>query len=579
MRQSPNIFALMIFLGLFLYIAQFTSPLWVLGELQWLTLGLYFLIFLVGNELTIIILNGLAAYCEWLSAHQTTGRSGTARFAKVRDIKPYLSQALSVPFWGRLADRSKKLLRIPYVSNALTVAPAGSGKGIYSVVNNIIAIRDSKVIPDFKGELSVMLAELLRKRGEAVHILNPPELFKALLGESACYNPLDMITDELHRAGGLLDIVNRLREISAQLLPEPSGKVSENKYFRDGSRNLIGMGIIIQCMIEEYYANLGTVSLLLEDRTQLEHHLRWISGVDLEGKPLPEGPMPIEQTAWAANHHEADVRAFAVTIRARAANILKMMCGNDGRTFESFISGAQQALAPYNFGRLSAVTSRSSFSMNDLKEGNATTIFLLVDSSEMEAYAPYVALMQWCIFTAIKRHPNKSRPVYAILDEANNYKINKLDQLLTWGRGYGLRIHIIIQGLMDFKKVYGEDALETLLAETEVKQFLPGQRSPKTLAIIEKLLGEQSVIASSFASHEPTGGKRESTSEAARPLLKSDEIRRSKKGILIVEKALPVLFEPISYAEIDPWRKQVGVNPFHNKPFLKKVKVRFKEAA
>ena len=48
----------------------------------------------------------------------------------------------------------------------------------------------------------------------------------------------------------------------------------------------------------------------------------------------------------------------------------------------------------------------------------------------------------WCCMTAVKRHENKARPVYYILDEATNYKVNGLENLLTWSRSYGLRIFL-----------------------------------------------------------------------------------------------------------------------------------------
>jgi type IV secretion system protein VirD4 len=47
-----------------------------------------------------------------------------------------------------------------------------------------------------------------------------------------------------------------------------------------------------------------------------------------------------------------------------------------------------------------------------------------------------------------------------------------------------------------------------------------------------------------------------------------------QQGILFVRQHRPILFEPVSYAEIEPWRSQVGINPFHGKPFRKKIKLR-----
>lgn len=174
----------------------------------------------------------------------------------------------------------------------------------------------------------------------------------------------------------------------------------------------------------------------------------------------------------------------------------------------------------------------------------------------------------------MKRHPNKNRPVYYVLDEATNYKINELESLLTWGRSYGLRLHLIFQDLAAFERVYGKSALNTLLSETEIKQCLPGQRSSDTLELISKMLGEQSVMAIGASRSIEQPGLTENLSETGRPLATPDEIRRMKAGILFVRQHHPILFEPVSYAEIEPWRSQVGINPFHGKPFKKKVKIR-----
>ncbi len=282
--------------------------------------------------------------------------------------------------------------------------------------------------------------------------------------------------------------------------------------------------------------------------------------------------MPIEQAAWAQKHRPEDVTEFARWIRARAANWIALLDG-EGRTFDSFISGAQQALAPFATGRLASITRRSTFSMNDLKRRDQiTNLFLVVDASRMETYKSWIEIMQWCVLTTLKRHPDKSQPVYLILDEVTNYVIAGLASLLTWGRSFGIRLHLIFQDLAAFEREYGKEALETLESETEVKQFLPGQRSPKTLELISKMLGERTEVATGRSPNET--GIHYQMSDTTRALMKPNEVRETQDGILIVRQAPPVCFTPISYAEIAPWRDQVGINPFHGKPFRKRVRLK-----
>jgi type IV secretion system protein VirD4 len=546
---------LLITLGMIWVCSHLGSPL-IAGELQLWPAFAYYLAALGIIRLATGCLQFLVLLLDWQSTRTVAGRSGTAGWARKKDFARELGRNYLEPFWGLNAGRDKTPIFANYVSNALTLAPAGSGKGICTVIPMGMSIPHSKIFPDFKGELVCMLKKPLEQRGEVVRVLNPGGLWQDRIGDSDSYNPLDIIADDLNRPGGLRDLPGDLREFNKQILPEPADRESENTYFREGSRNLNSFAELVEGMIEGYYATLSSVALLIEDRTRLEDHARWIAGVDLEGKPHPGGAFPIEQAPWAKNHSPEDIQEFTKLVRSRALNILSMMGGSDNRTFESFITGAQQALAPFAFGRLAPCMSRSTFSMNDVKEGKKPiSLFIVTDASRLEAYKPYIGLMQWCCMTAIKRHPNKERPVYFIMDEATNYKINGIENLLTWGRSYGLRLHVIFQDLAAFERVYGKTALDTLLSETEIKQFLPGQRSPKTLEMIsKKLLGEQSIMSANLALPNNQNGVRENMSEAGRPLMTEDELRRTDKGILFIRRCRPILFDPVSYAEISPWK-------------------------
>lgn len=574
-KKPPiNLVGLILLTIIMSYAALNAGPLFIGREVQAMTAIIYGVTAIAGLRTAIALLDQLAGLIEWCDARRVTGKDGTASWVTWKVLKEFCSKNPLGPFWGILAG-TKKAIFADFASNAMCIAPAGSGKGIYNVIPNILSIRASKVIADFKGELACICKKTLEKRGEIVRILNPANLWSDMLGEGDCYNPLDLIVDDLFREGGLRDVPDDLREMAMQLYDEPKSG-GENAYWRKGSRKLLADGILIEAMLEGYDATLSSASLLLEDRQSFEYHLRWILGIDLEGKPLPEGPMPIEHMEWAKHHRETDLSEFIRTVRARASNVLSLMTSMDSRTYDSFVSGAQQALAPFSFGRVSPSMGRSTFSMSDLKD-QIVSLFIISDASRPEAFKAYNGLIQWSAMTALKRHQKKDTPVYFILDEATNYVVNGLIGLLTWGRAYSLKLLIVFQDLTAFEKAYGEKSLETLLSECEIKCFLPGQRSPKTLALIKKLLGEQGITASTISQHKLSEASQEQPREAGRPLMTEDEIRRSDHALLIVDKAPPALVEPVSYAEIAPWRKQVDINPFHGKPFLKPVKLRIKE--
>ncbi|MFK5950255.1 MAG: type IV secretory system conjugative DNA transfer family protein [Methylococcales bacterium] len=570
--MSPRLVQLGIVTVLLIYATQYVGEPLINGQIQYIAAGVYFFAVLGSINLLVEGLTTLSRLFDWLGSHETTGKDGTAHWATYRDIKPELNPDQDGPFFGVAVVKPNKSLHIKVSSHVCTIGTTGSGKTISTVITNCLSIRESKIIPDFKGEISCILKKMLQARGEKVVILNPSNLWSDILGESDTYNPLDCIVDNLFRMSGLRDIIDNIREFCTQLLPEPSGKSSDDTYWREGSRRIILIAILIEVVVEEYHANLSSVARLIEDRNLLEDNLRWVLGVDSEGNLLPQGAMPIENTHWARQYqNEVDVDEFAAYFRAQASNLLAMMTGNDSKTFESFISGSTQALAPFAFGRLSTAMKQSSFSMDELKDGKQpVSLFIVADSSKMEVYKPYLGLIQWSAITALKRHPNKEVPVYGIMDEATNYKIHGLASLLTYGRSYNIRLHLIFQDLSAFSQTYGEKTLETLFSECQVKQFLPHQRNQKTLEIISKMLGQQSIMAAGLSNSNNT--LNENTSEMGRSLMTPDEVRRSPFGLLLVKNLPPIATIPTSYSAIHPWRLQVAGNPFHgNKPFLEKV--------
>jgi len=514
---------------------------------------------------------------DWQKARTPTGLKGTGGFVKrLREIKDDLEANVWGPYWGALNGEE---IIADFASNALTIGPAGSGKGVGVVQPTILSIRESKTIIDFKGELACVLAGPLRARGERVIFLNLGDVWTEILGASDFYNPLSVILDDFLRAGGLRDISDDVQEKNLQLYPETNGGKSDNTYFHDGSRTLIGFAIVISMFVDGEDTTLGHVAALLNDRQSLLHHALWAAGrLEREDGALCE--MKIAESPWAKYHDACDVADFSTYFKGVASSIANLLAIEDSRTAEAFLTGAQQALARFNITtRVHAKTSRTTFRFAEQKEGDRpTTVFIVVDASRINAQKQALGLIQWCMFTELKRHANKQRPVYLIADEATNFKLHDLGSLLTWGRGYGLRLHLIIQSFSAFRRVYGQDVLNTLLSETEIKQFLPGQREPETLAAIEKLLGERSVIVQSHRGNigGAFGVDGFDFREESRALMTADEIRRTDNAILVVRRNKPLLTNLPPIAAIDPWRDEIDINPFHGKPFLLPIKLRLK---
>ena len=213
-----------------------------------------------------------------IKARTPTGLKGTSGWVKsLREINHDLLHDVWGPYFGTF--KGKEII-VDYASNALTLGPAGAGKGIGELRPTTMAIRHSKTIIDFKGELACVLAEPLRKRGERVKILNLGDMWPERLGNSDQYNPLVVIADDFWRPGGTMDVSDDVHELCMQLYPEPPGADtdSEDGYWRDGARRFLDFGIQMCVLIKGYDATLGDVVQLLNDRTSLLQHALWASG-------------------------------------------------------------------------------------------------------------------------------------------------------------------------------------------------------------------------------------------------------------------------------------------------------------
>ncbi len=587
-NQGRIIPALMFGYGCF-YLLEHTGPLMRGNEINSASAFLWFFIVLCGSAALSDGLHILSGLTEWIRAIKPTGLKGTARFIKsLKELKGDLIPNGWGPYWGTFGKWIfRKEVMADFASNALVIGTAGSGKGVGLVQMNALTIHGNKVIIDFKGENYCCLASVLRERGENVIALNLGDVFEEIIGKSDQYNPLCILAQNFWRMGGLQDISDDLYELNMQLYPEPSAQEGKDgdSYFRNGSREDMAFAELMSVLLYGADANLGDVASLLSNRKKLLWHAQWACGTLPSSKN--EGTyskIDFSCLPWIDLHDKEDIENFKEYFSDLGSKVAdRLEKSGTKSSSDSFLTGAQQSLERFNkTTRAYKKTKGSTFKFSDLKESDKpTTIFIILDASRIEAQAPVVSLLQWCMFTELKRHENKKRPVYLIADEATNFNIQGMSDasLLTWGRAYGLRLIIILQSLAAFKKSYGADAQSTLLSETEIKIFLPHQRDPETLRLIKELLADASIIARGRRGNRDKrwfGVDGVDYREEARPLMTEDEIRRTDKGILFIRRNWPMLVDLPPIGAVEPFRSTIDINPFHGKPFLLPIKLHLK---
>jgi type IV secretion system protein VirD4 len=145
---------------------------------------------------------------------------GSARFANPKELKK-LERADGLligcnPHTGRL-------LRYDGPAHLITLAPTRAGKGVGTVIPNLLAAERSVPVIDPKGENARIAGEARRRFG-AVHVLDPFDVSdtgKVSEMPSAAYNPLDRLTPDN------LDLGEDAASLTEALVMDPPGQVSE----------------------------------------------------------------------------------------------------------------------------------------------------------------------------------------------------------------------------------------------------------------------------------------------------------------------------------------------------------------
>lgn len=519
------------------------------------------------------------------------GSAGWATWRKLRRKRAVKGRYGWAPYWGVYQPKwysKRRAVFAGYSSNAVTFGPAGSGKGVGVVLPTVLSIPEPKLILDFKSVNACMLKPALEQQGQQLAVINIGGLYEDRLGPTECYNPLEMLAENLTRPGGLANMRPDCAEIAMQLYPDPDGGGGEDRYWYDGSRNILSVVIQYIVLVHGAEATLMQVQALINDRQRLQTEMLWAAGSAAPDVTEPKnGGAParlmLEQAAWAVRtdwHTPGEIMAFIADFRRRAGIIAEQLSAEDTRQADTFLTGARQAIADLGQeSRAARILRRSTIRFSAMKEDsdNPLNIALCVDPTRMSTQSTIAGLLQWCAITEWLRHPNAHRQVTVIGDEITNLKVNKLPELMTFGREFGIRLHLFIQSLAAFENVYGRQAVNTLLSETQIKQFLPGQQDPEMLERIQTMLGEESIITASHshsASPEDRTPSGRNTQEEGKPLMMADEIRRMKQAILFIGSHKPIRVKLPPVSAIHPFKYQIGVNPMYGKPWIKWTKLR-----
>lgn len=455
----------------------------------------------------VVILVGLRALFQPLIMRygydDSDATHGSARFATDAEARP-LAQSDGLLI-GR--DRkSGKPLRYAGPAHLLTIAPTRTGKGVGTIIPNLLTYPGSVLCIDPKGENARVTA---RRRGQfgPVHVLDP---FGVTGQPSAAFNPLDRIDP----AG--LDTADDCMTLADALVYDPPGEAGEAHWNEEAKALIAGLILHIVTVETPARRNLATLrELLTLDGPTFAALLTAMQGI---------GGL----VARAANRHSA----------------------KSDREAAGVLSAAQRHTHFLDSPRMTAVVDRSDFAFADLKAG-PDTVYLVLPPDRLATYARWLRLMVTQGLTDLARAPGKpARPVLFLLDEfAALGRLDPVERAMGLMAGYGIQLWPILQDVHQLRATY-ERRAGTFLSNAGVLQVF-GVNDHDSAKLVSDLLGQETVVfeTMSRALDAEETGLSFGTQHVGRPLLTPDEVRAmpGELELLFLAVQRPIIATKLRY--------------------------------
>jgi len=466
-----------------------------------------------GVMAAILGLAGYLAKSTAVAAFYKPDTHGSARFAGLADARK--GKLLT----GRgliLGRKHGRMLRYRGEGHLLTFAPTRSGKGVGCVVPNLLDYLGSVVVTDIKGENSD-IARAYRATLGPVYELAPLGGAKA---NRATFNPLDFV-----RIATAYEVDDARLVAEMLVVPEHA---QPNHWEREARTLITGLLLYIRHHWDMLEQNLGTLrDLLMQDSEEFELLL----------------------AKMAVSHQE------------NVARIARGFSQKEPKERSAVISTAQGATELFESPELRAVTERSSFSFESLKD-EVASVFIIVPPEYLEAYRPFLRLMTGLATVAMTRNMAKpAQPVLFILDElpALGY-MRPIEEGIGYLAGYSAKLWLFVQDLDQLQKTYPK--ARSMIANCAVRQAFNVQ-DPETAKLLSDMLGTATVRMHSEGQSSPlpfnlvAGSFHSGAFEGARQLMTTGEILTMKaKEQLVFVQGFPA-FRARKIRYFDWWERRL----------------------
>ena len=498
---------------------------------------------------------------------------GTARFAELRDLEiagfkianqplpdaPILGKVINWkgqhPFEHCLQngaplgiDSNSAYLQMHVEGHIMTVAPTRSGKGVGSIIPNLLNILHNILIFDPKAENYTLTSQYRRDiLNQHIWCFDPYREVQYRTGQS-------VVTAKyatLARIKRLYDCIGTAKEERGYELMAEAARIAEaiilrpknekDPFFNAAAQAMIKAAIILTCFRYENY-KCPPISkirdlLLGEDGVQ---HLK----SEIEDKMIQSsGRLSCKYNLLLKTIDEYEAYAGNRDVRATVAMQTE---------FLEDPGVARMLDADYNYGVPDI------FDPQMLRQQNGHSVYIVIPPRHLSRQVRAVRLMLSGMLDEIMRgnpcHGAQPNRTLFLLDEIGQFgPLDPLRKAVTLGAAYGAILWMFWQDIAQLKNVYPDD-WGSFLSNSSVQQFF-GCNDMETAGMISKRCGvkyaQNTIQNTGIASHGIFSDINQQLTQMGMPieLIRPYEVIRANPEIIFTFKqgTFPILVRRISY--------------------------------
>jgi type IV secretion system protein VirD4 len=400
---------------------------------------------------------------------------------------------------------------------AMLIAPTRSGKGVGTIIPNLLNWSQSVIAVDIKGENYEVTSGYRSTHGQEVYKWAPfDDAF-----ETHCSNPLSYVSRDPHY------LVGELQSVGYMLYPKKDG---DGAFWNDAARNLF-VATSLYCIESGYHLTIGEV-------------LRRSSG---GGRP---------KEFWQGVV-DSGVSGNGQQLSRNCTDSLSQFVSNSENTLTSILSTFSAPLGVFANPAVDAATSRDDFDLRDIRRRKISIYVVIPPNRLAEASLLINLFFSTAIDQNTKTLPEKDPTLkylaLLLLDEFPALgRVDKYIKSIGYFAGYGLRSLMIAQSMSQLKDrdLYGEEGARTL-ATNHMIQIMYAPREQQDAQEYSEVLGYYSMDGVSKGTSRARGSitSSENVSDQKRALMLPQELREigPNRIIVLTDNCKPIFADKIQY--------------------------------